>query len=286
MADNNYVDGAKDLGSNYLPANPYAEKGMLINKFPQIDNCKYYASVQYLVDGTGANTTITPLTGNLGGDLRYYRVEIYDGKNTVTGELDLNNRTADFVVDTSTLNPNIEWIFAFYGSEGAIVGDVGCDVAYKWIVASPVNATGNTVPAVSAWDNVKFLLKLVASTDALYTLFPVEGIELSRDAVINLQDYSTASQLVDSEGYEFKLFAKKVGLSPSIGIPTVNTGETISTVSGNVSFPFPLSTDYVDIADLVAETSTVGSFSDTLTSVLNNEGVTPSIQVTINTLVV
>lgn len=288
MADNNYVDGAKDLGSNYLSANPYAEKGMLINKFPQVDNCKYYASVQYLVDGTGASATITPLTGNLGGDLRYYRVEIYDGKNTVTGELDLNNRTTDFVIDTSTLNPNVEWIFAFYGSDDAIVGDVGCDVAYKWAVASPINATGDTVPPVSAWDNVKFLIKLVSSTDANYTLFPDAGVELSRDSVINLQDYSVNSELLNGESYEYKLFAKKVGLNPSIGTPTIvnGTNEAISSVVNNVTFPFPLSTEYKDIANLEAETGTTGSFSDLLKSDLINEGVTPFIQVKISTLVV
>ena len=286
MPDNNYVQGAEGLGENYLTANPYAPLGMLTNKFPQIDNCKFYASVQYAVNADGSQTTITPLTGNLGGDLKYYRVEVYDGQKFVAGTLDLSNRAAAFVVDTSTLINNSKWTFFFYGSEGGFVGDVGCDCEYKWEVCSPLNATGDTVPSADRWDNVKFLLKLVTSTDPAYTLFPVDGIELSRGAVINLQDYSTDSQLLDSEGYEYKLFAKKEALTPSIAIPTANTGETIATVSGNVTFPFALSTEYVDIADLVAETATAGTFSDTLTSVLTNEGVTPSITITVNTLVV
>ena len=284
--DNNYVQGGNGLGDNYLPANPYAPKGVLVNKFPQLDCCKYYASVGYVVSANGSNTTISPLTGNLSGDLRYYRVEIYEGGKCKTGELDLNNRTTDFVIDTSTLDSTKEWVFSFYGSLGTQVGEVGCQCKYNWTVCKPQSAAGDTIPNVESWDNVKFLLKFVTSTDAAYTLFPVEGIELSRNAVVSLQDYSTDSQLLDSEGYEFKLFAKKTGLSPAIGVPTVGTGETISTVSGNVTFPFPLSTKYVDIADLVAETGTAGAFSDTLTSILTNEGVTPSIQVTINTIVV
>jgi len=285
MADNNYVDGGGDLGKNYLPANPYADLGMLINKFPQIGNCKYYASVGYVVSATGALTTITPLTGNLGGDLRYYRVEVYDGTKTVTGQLDLLNRSTDFTVDTSTLNANVQWTFAFYGSEGGLVGDVGCDVPYKWTVAQPKAASGNTVPPVAKWDNVKYTIKLESSTDSNYSLFPDEGIVLSRGSVINLQDYSTIGSLTESEDYTFDLYASKVGLNPSIALPVADPIDLID-ITGVVTFPFPLSNQEVKIASLVADTASAGTYTGTMASVLTNEGVTPSIEVTINTLVV
>lgn len=284
--ENNYVQGGKGLGDNYLPANPYAAKGMLVNKFPQLDGCAFYASIGWAVAADGLTATITPLTGNLSGDLRYYRVEIGDGQNTVTAQLDLLNRTTNFVVNTSTLVSNIPWTFAFYGEDGTIVGEVGCGVGYTWLVSSPKGATGDTIPNVNSWDNVRYLLKLDASSDAAYTLFPSEGVELSRNSAINLQEYSTNGFIANGESYEFKLFAKKVGLNPSIAIPVAPTAEVINAVAGNVTFPFPLSTDYVDIADLEIETATPGTFSEALSSVLTNEGVTPSIQVTFNTLVV
>ena len=110
MSDNNYKEN-NSLQDNNLPANPYAQGGVLKNLFPQIQYCKYYASFQYSIDFVGAVTTITPLTGNLSGDLRYYRVEVSDGEGTpcVANSLDLANRSTPFTINTSTLNPNVKW---------------------------------------------------------------------------------------------------------------------------------------------------------------------------------
>ena len=173
----------------------------------------------------------------------------------------------------------------FYGEDGRKVADVGCSLDYVIDIEAPKGATGNSIPPVAKWDNVKFLLKLYSTSDGDFTLFPVEGIELSRNAVINIQDYSVNNQLKDSESYEFKLFASKVGLSPSMALP-IGSADVVSTVSNNVAFPYAISKLFVDVADIVIETATAGTFTGTLSSVLTNEGVTPSISITINTVVV
>lgn len=284
MADNNYKEG-NSLQENNLPANPYAQGGVIKNLFPQIDNCAFYASFQYAVDATGANTTITPLTGNVSGDLRYYRVEVYDGTIRVTGTLDLAAKTTAFVIDTSTLDANIPWQMFFFGEDGRKVADVGCSLQYVISVESPKSATGNSIPPVTKWDNVKFLLKLNSTTDGNFTLFPDAGVLLSRDSVINMQDYSATGELTNGEGYEFELYAYKVGLSPSIALP-VGVAAVVSSVTGSVTFPYALSDNATAIALVELETASAGTFSGTLSSVLTNEGVTPSISVTINTVVV
>ena len=162
---------------------------------------------------------------------------------------------------------------------------MGCDVAYKWTVAQPKAASGNTVPPVAKWDNVKYTIKLESSTDSNYSLFPDEGIVLSRGSVINLQDYSTIGSLTESEDYNFDLYASKVGLNPSIALPIADPIDLIA-ITGVVTFPFALSSQEVKIASLVADTASAGTYTGTMASVLTNEGVTPSIEVTINTLVV
>ena len=284
MPDNNYIQGYS-LGVNSLPANPYAQKGAIENKFPQIDCCKYYASVGYAVAADGLSATITPLTGNLEGDLRYYRVEVCDGTNRVAAELDLQNRSTPFVVNTSTLNSTKEWVFFFYGELGATVGGVGCGCAYPWTVCKPKGATGDTIPPVENWDNVKFLIKLDSTTDANYTLFPSEGVELSRTNLIKMQDYSTTGELSTAASYDFKLFAKKTGLSPLMTLFAASSN-VVTAIAANVVLPFALSSNFVEVADVELETGVAGSFSGALSSVLTNEGVTPSISITIDTLVV
>lgn len=284
--DNNFKEG-NSLQDNNLPANPYAQGGIIHNLFPQIQRCDFYASFQYAVDASGSAITITPLTGNLSGDLRYYRVEVSDGQGTtaVANSLDLANRATPFVINTSTLNPNVLWKVFFYGEDGRKVADVGCSLDYVIHIDNPKSATGNSIPPVEKWDNVKFLLKLYSTTDGDFTLFPTEGVELSRNAVINMQDYSLNNGLKDSEGYEFKLFAYKVGLLPSMALP-IGSSDVVSTVSNNVTFPYAISDSLVDVADIVIETATAGTFTGTLSSVLTNEGVTPSISITINTIVI
>ncbi|OED34711.1 hypothetical protein AB832_06980 [Flavobacteriaceae bacterium (ex Bugula neritina AB1)] len=283
MADNNFKEG-NSLQDNYLPANPYAEGGFMHNLFPQIQYCKYYASFEYAVDATGATATIMPLTGNLSGDLRYYRVEVYDGNKCVSNTLDLANRSTPFVINTSTLNANNPWTFSFYGEDGRKTADVGCSLRYAFTIDTPKNATGNSVPPVEKWDNVKFILKLDGTTDGDYTLFPTEGVQLSRDGVIDLHDYTTTQQLKNGETYDFKLYAYKVGLSPLIALPVADPS-IVNSIANNVTFPYALGAEPVDIADVEINSSTNGSFSGLLTSGLINEGVTPSISITINTVV-
>lgn len=280
--DNNFVQGKGGLGENYLPANPYAQKSAIVNKFPQIDNCKYYASFSYNITSTTA--TITPLTGHLSGDLRYYRVEITDGVNFVSGTLDLAARTTPFTIATASLDFKKPWTVSFYGEEGDLVGDTGCSLAYSFVIANPAFASGDTVPSVDRWDNVKFLLKLVSTDDADFTLFPVNGVEISRNGSIDIQDYTTTGTLKQGGEYILAVEAKKVGLNPSIALP-VGSAAVINDVDPQVAHPYALSTKFVDIDHITIETATNGTFTGTLASDLTNEGVTPSISIRINTIV-
>ena len=91
--------------------------------------------------------------------------------------------------------------------------------------------------------------------------------------------------MTESEDYTFDLYASKVGLNPSIALPVADPIDLID-ITGVVTFPFPLSNQEVKIASLVADTASAGTYTGTMASVLTNEGVTPSIEVTINTLVV
>ena len=84
--------------------NPYADQSnaLQVIGLNKLGKCQptYYASVSYVVAAGGATTTVTPLTGNGSGDLDYYRVEVYDGENTATAQLDLAAPAVAFVVNT------------------------------------------------------------------------------------------------------------------------------------------------------------------------------------------
>ena len=288
MADNNYVEGNGDTLSQFrLPVNPYADPSNAIKMLGfGIDCCKYLASFAYEILAGGATTTITALTGNLDGDLRFYRVEVSDGAKTVTGSLSLAARTTPFVINTSTLNASAAWTIAFYGAEMEAFGDADCKLSYKVSLccgAALAGASGDTIPA--SWVNVQLKMLLTSTSDANFDLFPVGGLIVNQGNTINLVDYlSAGTQLVNGGSYIFSIEMKKVGLDPSASAPTLPTNDVIASVVNSVTFPYAITTSYVEVNDTVTiETGTAGAFSELVTYDLANEGVTPSFSFTVAT---
>ena len=148
MADNGYVEGnsIEDL----LPkTNPFADPQnfAILKGIEKVDGCDYSATFQYDIAAGGATTTITPLTGNTG--VKYYSVCVYDGMNRICGTLDLLNPANPFIIDTSTLDANYDWILEFSGAETATIGDAPCGLIYQVKLGSPAGGaiSRNTTPA-------------------------------------------------------------------------------------------------------------------------------------------
>jgi len=285
MADNNYKEG-NSLSDNYLYTNPYAQSGVVKLKIDKTEKCNYLASVGFVVAAGGATATITPLTGHLGADLKYYRVEIYDGTKTVTKSLDLSARTTPFVVDTSTLDPKAEWMLSFYGCEGGDVGDAGCSLEYckPLGIIGVVGGSGDTIPPASQWENVSFRLMLESTDDANFTGFPVEGVEIADGGIININDYSTVAQLVNGGVYEFFLQIKKIGNQPVASTPTPANNDAYASFADTVTFPYAITKDFVEALNaLTIKTDVAGVKSGTMTVAVLNEGVKPSVSFTITT---
>jgi len=285
MADNNYKEG-NCLGDNYLYTNPYAEGGVMKLKIDKTDNCDYLASFGFAVTAGGAITVITPLTGNTSADLKYYRVEIYDGSKCVANSLDLAARTTPFVVNTSTLDPKAEWTLFFYGEQGGKVGDAGCSLEYKKQlgVIGVTGGSGDTIPPASKWQNVSFRLLLNNTSDAAYTGFPLEGVEIADGGVININDYSTIAQLVNGGTYEFDLEMKKIGNEPVASTPTPASNAVYDSFASVVAFPYAITNDFVKVVEKIKIATTVaGTFGDAMTIAVVNEGVKPSVSFTITT---
>jgi hypothetical protein len=288
MADNKYKEG-NSLSDNYLYTNPYAtEGGAMKLKIDKTSNCNYLASVGFVVAAGGATTTITPLTGNLGADLKYYRVELQDGTNNVSvaNSLDLANRTTPFVVDTSTLDPKAPWVLSFFGCEGGDIGDAGCSLEYckSLGIIGVVGGSGDTIPSAANWTNLSYKLLLVTTDDGTYTGFPTEGVDIADGGVININDYGTVAQLVNTGSYVFKLQMKKVGNQPVASTPTPADNDAYSGFTDGVTFPYAVTKDFVDVlATLTIKTDVAGVKSGTMTFAVANEGVKPSISFTITT---
>lgn len=286
MADNNFIEG-NSLADNNLFTNPYAQGGAIALRWDKIELCQYLASLSFVVAAGGATTTITPITGNLSPDLEYYRVQISDGSTPqVVNSLDLTNRTTPFVVNTSTLDSSKPWTLFFYGRDNGIIGDVGCSLAYKEElgIIGVIGGSGDTIPSSSKWVNVSYRMFFESTDDAAFTLFPVDGVDIADGGTININDFSTADQLVNGGVYKFKLRIKKLGISPTATQPIPANNDAYTTFSNTVSFPYAISREFVEIInDLTIKTDVAGVKSGTMTMLVANEGTRPTVSLTITT---
>ena len=271
-------------GDLQLVRNPYVNPSNVLKvKGFGYEQYAYLASYAYTIAAGGATTTILPLTGNLGGDLRFYRVEVYDGFNRVAGKLDLAARTTAFVINTTTLDPTSAWTLFFYGSE--VTDGVEYNLDYKVELNAGSAASGiigSTVPTLSVWDNVSLKLELTSSSDAAYTLFPAAGLVVKRGETVDFSSFSTASELDNAATYLFKVYIKKIGRGVlAASLPTRSTSKVFLAVTGTPSFPYAITKEYTELLSVLSlDATTAGTETDVLTLVLSNEGTTPSFSFT------
>ena len=289
MVDNGFVDGAYNASQQFLPVNPWADKeNAIVMRGLKSHCCNYLASFGYNIAVGGATTTITPLTGNLSSKLRYYRVEITDGKNTAVGALDLGNRTAAFVINTSILDANAAWTIGFFGAESNGVGVADCYLPYKIQLCCRTALTGvigDSIP--SDWLNVQLRLKLTSTDDANFSLFPADGLVINQGDVIDLTAYKpTTGTLVQNGSYIFSVEIKKIGNEPTVpAAPFITTGNVIASWA-NAPYPFLILTNFTEVlSTLTLNTTAIGAFTDKMTFQLTNEGVTPSFDFTATSVV-
>lgn len=287
MADNNYKEG-NNIGDNYPYTNPYAKGGVVKLQIGKTAGCDYLASFSYVVAAGGATLTATPLTGNTSANLKYYTVEVYDGIKCVAGQLLLSARTAAFVVDTSTLVKENPWQIRFSGCEGGNVGDAGCSLKYAKDlgVIAVAGGSGDTIPSSDKWKNITFRMMLESTDDANFTEFPVGGVDIADGGSININDYLAAgtTTLTNGKVYKFKLQSKQITKSPTISVPTPAANDAYTSFASTVTFPYLLPSDYVEILNAVTiKTSVNGVKSGVMTFGVANEGVKPSVSLTINT---
>jgi hypothetical protein len=268
--------------------NPYADQSnaMEVIGLSKLGDCQptYYASVAYVVAAGGATTTITPLTGNGSANLNYYRVEIYDGSNTVTAQLDLANPTVAFVVNTSTLDVSANWTLFFYGSEDGSIAKASCELDYKVElgVIGAIGGSGDTIPA--RWKNVEILLLLTSTDDASFSNFPANGVAIAANQSINLNSYSTAAQLVNLGSYIFTIQMKKRGTAPVAAAPTLPTNAVFASAANTVTFPYGVTKNYVEVNNAVTiATGVAGQFSEAISYVLTGDEVVVSVSFTLST---
>ncbi|MCK4883254.1 MAG: hypothetical protein KAS30_00145, partial [Candidatus Diapherotrites archaeon] len=236
--------------------NPYANQSnaLQVIGINKLGDCQptYYASVSYVVAAGGATTTITPLTGNDSAALNYYRVEVYDGENTATAQLDLLNPTNPFVVDTSSLDASANWTLLFYGSEGGDVNIASCELDYKVDLGAigVAGGSGNTIPA--KWKNVEILLLLTSTSDANFSKFPSGGVAIAANETVDLTKYlATGTQLVNGGSYIFTIQMKKRGTSPVAAAPTLPTNAVFASVANTVVFPYAVLKTYAEVNNTV-----------------------------------
>jgi len=268
--------------------NPYADQSnsMEVIGLSKLGDCQptYYASVSYVVAAGGATTTITPLTGNDSAALNYYRVEIYDGSNTVTAQLDLANPSVAFVVDTSSLDVSASWTLFFYGAEDGGLSKAACELDYKVELGAigVAGGSGDTIPA--RWKNVEILLLLSSTDDASFTKFPSGGVAIAANQSIDLNSYTTAAQLVNGGSYIFTIKMKKRGTAPVAAAPTLPTNDVFASVANTVAFPYAVTKNYVEVNNAVTIASGVaGQFSEAISYALTGDEVAVSVSFTLST---
>jgi len=267
--------------------NPYANKSnaLQVIGIDKLGKCQptYYASVSYVVAAGGATTTITPLTGN-SGDLNYYRVEVYDGENTATAQLDLAALGVAFVVDTSILDASANWTLFFYGAKGGDLTQAACRLDYKVDLGAigVAGGSGDTIPA--KWKNVEILLLLTSTSDANFSKFPSGGVAIAANQSINLNDYSTAAQLVNLGSYIFTIQMKKRGTQPVAAAPTLPTNAVFASVANTVVFPYTVLKTYAEVNNAVTiATGVAGQHSEAISYALTGDEVVVSVSFTLTT---
>lgn len=285
MADNNYQEGnsIEDLKAF---TNPYASStnSLKLKGIKKVNCCNYLASFGYVIAAGGATTTITPLTGNLSGDLRYYRVTVSDGTLSVAGELDYASPAAAFVIDTSPLNASAAWTLEFSGALEGGIGSADCSLDYKVHLCcgdAVAGASGDSIPA--DWENVSFNLVLDTTDDVNFTLFPAEGVEIAAGQSLDIGQYSTAGQLATGLVYYFLLEVKKVTNNPSV--TAANETGNFSSVYDQVGLPLVISNEFGTVSEITADTAAPASLSSVFEYTLSNEGVVPSVSFTLTATV-
>ena len=280
--DNNFKEG-NSLATNYPFVNPYAQGGALQPRIDQIDKCRYLASFGYVVNGSGTEMQITPITGNDGPDLNFSTVEVTDDLNPrVSGSLDLNNRTAVFSIDTSTLDPNRDWTVFFMGNYDYQVADAKCRLLYCKVIGK-IGATGlsgDTIPPLARWENVSFRLMLTSTDDPVLTKFPTGGVDIKDGHTININDYATA-QLTQGSATVFSLQMRRIAEAPMAAQPTLPTNAVWVSFVDNVTFPWAVPKRYAEaINTMELKTANSGVFSETMTVLVPGEGTKPSVSFT------
>lgn len=273
MADNNYQEG-NSQEALYALTNPYAcpTNFAKLKGIDKVDCCNYLASFQYAIASGGATTTITPLTGNTSGDLKYYTVCVYDGVSKVCGQLDLANPTNPFVIDTSSLDAGADWCLTFQAAVGGGVGDAPCDLEYQKAVGSPAAGAinGNTIPA--NWENVSFVLNLTSTDDANFTLFPSAGLAVGSGDTVDMTAYLSAGTTLGSgKSYVFTLEAKKLGYDVQLASAPSYDAAVVASHTDDVSFPYSLSKTAKQVASAITLVSTIGAKTGDVTYSLSGD---------------
>jgi hypothetical protein len=269
---------------NQAPNNPFACASNAV-KMHTVGPCcgQLLAVYGYEVKDGGGSIEFTPLTGNLSADLKYYRWSVVDQYGQSVGvSLDLSNPSTAVTVNTSTLAVNGPFTVKFAACKA--VGVEEQSVSYNTVINDVTsNPSGNSTPV--NYENVAMLLKLTSTDDANFSLFPVDGLEISSKQVIDLTDYLDGSPTMGGgKSYIFSLEAKKYWYEPTADEPSFPTNDVVASATAEPSYPIALGVDYAQILSAITiETGSAGAFAEIVTTALNAEGVQPSFIFTLKT---
>jgi len=233
-----------------IPFNPHANDAIQVRGMRTNGRPARFAEFTYNNNSLANTLTITPEAGNhQDGDLSLYRVDVHDEDGGyVTGQLDYANPTAPFAIDTSALDANTSWKVHFTGKWDDDYANDGIPVEHHHMIKNPRDSfTETSMVGVDRWNNIDYILKLASTTDTNFS-FPQDGVELYRDSKLNLDEYSSAGNLVDGETYTFTLEAGKHGLNPTMAAPgVISQGLTGTAI---VTYPFAPKRQYTPIHTL------------------------------------
>lgn len=235
------------------------------------------ATYKYEVQNKGGKIIFNALSGYSSANLKFYKWMVYDAfGNNVGGVLDLDNRTAPVEINTTSLSSAGEWEIKFSASEQ--VGPEEANLAYSIKVGSiSSNPEGNSTP--SNYENVKMLLKLTSTNDLNFSMFPVEGVEISNGSEIDLVNYLDslfATKLANGASYIFSLEANKQFYDPAAELPSGNNSTVIASSTPEASYPILLEESYTKILGAITiKTDTAGIYEEQVTTLLTNEDVQP-----------
>lgn len=261
---------------NPLPNYPYATNqafsisGLEANS--QVDFHAMLASFDWSLDNTGL-MEVDPQTGHLYGDLDYYRLTVSDGIKEVVGQIDLATRDT-FQVASNLLDINKPWRIVFSASRGSTAYNTGYKLNYEVKVPYPAALTNgqnnSTVPSVDVWSNIEWTIKLDSTTDAAFK-FPEEGILVKRGEAVDMNQYSTAGNLVNAADYFFKVYVQRK--------PELDAGLSSESISGavivtNPAFPFSVGVKPTELyGDLQLDSTAAGAQTATFSYQVSNGGV-------------